>query len=117
MLRDNGLGSPAGGHGAGQALLLSHPSVLQLAAEDFLLAGAWKPRPGERYHKARSSYRMPTHGAHAERLVQVEPGRLLMARRSFFMSTPWSGTADNGADVAGRDGRQLMSVPLPSMRS
>ena len=25
MLRDNGLGSPEGGHGAGQALLLMHP--------------------------------------------------------------------------------------------
>ena len=36
MLRDNGLGSPAGGHGAGQALLLYIPSVLQLATRDFL---------------------------------------------------------------------------------
>ena len=35
VLRDTGLGSPAGGHGAGQARALLIPSVLQLATRDF----------------------------------------------------------------------------------
>ena len=67
MLRDNGLGSPAGGHGAGQALLLNIPSVLQLATRDFLRGSPGSRAPGERYHKTRSSYinTYLAQGAHA----------------------------------------------------